>query len=186
MYYDHGDDGFDAPGALDGSGPANCSWAKTASTFSGVESPDSNLVSGVVRLVPRRSYEVELQYLELAPNASVGIFLRAVGTENGGISAAGAASRPADSIYGSYRHVVDTTSRCVFAADAIWAVEEFCVSHSTVHEQMLCVFLVQLPLSTPERIRLFCFVGCAASAPDGSSPRGYVRLEVVEHRLNSL
>ena len=31
---------------------------------------------------------------------------------------------PADSIHGSYLHVVDAASRYVFAADAIWAVEE--------------------------------------------------------------
>jgi len=33
-------------------------------------------------------------------------------------------SGPTDRIHGSYLHAVDAASRYVFAADAIWAVEE--------------------------------------------------------------
>ena len=50
---------------------------------------------------------------ELLPNASVRIFHHAVGTEINRVSATMAVPGPVDLIYGSYLHVVNTTSGCI-------------------------------------------------------------------------
>jgi hypothetical protein len=79
---------------------------------------------------------------------SVGIFLHAVGMEFYWVSAVGAIPRPVDSVHRIYLHIVDASSRYIFAAGATWAVEEVRVSYSTMYLSALRMFRVRNPQST--------------------------------------
>ena len=63
---------------------------------------------------------------------------------------------------------------------------EFYLSESR-EQRVLCRYSKRRGVAANSRVVLIVLIvisiGCAASAPDGSSPRGYVRLLVVEYRL---
>ena len=115
---------------------------------------------------PLRSYRVDLQYnFEFYPTRPSGFFIMSADTESIRIDVAGTVLSPARKFGGSYLRTMRATSE-VFAMDATRECFEYDFAY--------------------ELSRTFCrplFYRVRDSAPDGSSPRDYDVLLVMEDNL---
>jgi hypothetical protein len=66
---------------------------------------------------------------------------------------------------------------------------EAMVKKNSIDSKILAACLVfphyDLHKQKMSSLSFLSFIGCATSAPDGSSPQGYGRVLVVNHRLNN-
>jgi hypothetical protein len=77
------------------------------------------------------------------------------------------------------------SSQCFLSPSGARPVLPMVVAHEAIVKSFLSIGSSILSSHLPSRIiLLFNFVGCAPSAPDGSSPRGYKRVLAACYRLN--